>query len=132
MTSSASISTQSAAGKPFDPDAPSKSLLDLVGKLNGHRRDLPGRAPGRDHHMVGDVGLAGQRDGNDLLRLVVVERLEHELVKVFDVGWAPAALAASAGCSVKGSPGEQGHSRCARARAQLQGIGDTSWGLARE
>ena len=71
--------------KPFDPDVSSKSLLDLVGKLNGHRRDLPGRAPGGDHHVVGDVGLARQRDGDDFLRLVVVERLEDELVKVFDV-----------------------------------------------
>ena len=48
--------------KPFDPDVPSKSLLDLVGKLNRHRRDLPGRAPGGDHHVVGDVRFAGQAE----------------------------------------------------------------------
>src|SRR5437763_3073076 len=29
--------------KPFDSDVPSKSLLDLVAKLNGHGRDLAGR-----------------------------------------------------------------------------------------
>jgi hypothetical protein len=34
--------------------------------------------------MVGDVGLALQRDGNDFDGLVVVERLQDELVKLFD------------------------------------------------
>ena len=82
--------------QPLDPDDPAKSLLDLVGKLNRHRRDLPGRAPGGDHHMVGDVRLAGERDGHDLLRLIVVERLKDEIVEVFDVdGLAAAAPAAS-------------------------------------
>src|SRR3954449_940682 len=28
--------------EPFDPNVPTKSLLDLVAKLNGHRCDLPG------------------------------------------------------------------------------------------
>jgi hypothetical protein len=35
--------------------------------------------------MIRDVRLAGKIDGNDLLRLVVVERLEHGAVEVFDV-----------------------------------------------
>jgi hypothetical protein len=35
--------------------------------------------------MVGDVRFAGERDGHNLLRLVVVKRLQHELVEVFDV-----------------------------------------------
>ena len=75
ITSSASISTQSAAGSPsIRTFLPNRSLI-LSRKLNGHRRDLPRRAARRDHHMVGDVRFAGERDGDDLLRLVVVERL---------------------------------------------------------
>jgi hypothetical protein len=35
--------------------------------------------------MVGDVGFAGQRDGNDLDCLVVVKRFEDGAVEVFDV-----------------------------------------------
>src|ERR1041385_4321104 len=58
--------------KPFDSNASSESLLDLVRKLNRHRRDLPCRAAGRDHHVIGDVRLAGERDGHDLLGLIVV------------------------------------------------------------
>ena len=66
MTSSASISTQSAAGSPSIRGDPAELLLDPVGELGRHRRDLPRRAAGRDHHMVGDVRLAGERDGDDL------------------------------------------------------------------
>jgi hypothetical protein len=36
--------------------------------------------------MVRDVRFAGERDGDDLLGLVVVERLEDETVKGIDVG----------------------------------------------
>ena len=93
ITSSASISTQSAAGSPSIRTFRPKSLFDLVGKLNGHRRDLAGRAARRDHHMIGDVRLAGERDGHDLLRLVVVERLEDELVEIFDVDGSAAGIA---------------------------------------
>jgi hypothetical protein len=31
--------------------------------------------------MVGDAGFAGERDGDDVHRLVVVERPEHEIVQ---------------------------------------------------
>ena len=58
--------------KPFDSNASSKSLLDLVRELNSHGRDLPGRAARRDDHMIGDIRLPGQRNGHDLLRLIVV------------------------------------------------------------
>ena len=71
--------------KPLDPRRSPKSLFYLVGKLNGHRRDLSRRAPRGDDHMVGDARLAGERDGHDLLRLVVIERLKDEFVEVFDV-----------------------------------------------
>ena len=81
MTSSASISTQSAAGSPSIRDDSPEFLLDPVGQLGRHRRDLAGRAPGGDHHMVGDVRFAGERDGHDFLRLVVVERLQDERVE---------------------------------------------------
>jgi hypothetical protein len=44
--------------------------------------------------VIGDVRLSGERDGNDLLRLVVVERLEHETVEVFDVDWSASGFTA--------------------------------------
>jgi hypothetical protein len=40
--------------------------------------------------MIGDARFAGQRDGNDLDRLVVVERLEDQTMKVFDAEWRTA------------------------------------------
>ena len=51
--------------QPFDADVAAEILLDPLGQLLGHRRDLAGRSPGGDHHMVGDVGFAGERDGDD-------------------------------------------------------------------
>ena len=79
--------------KPFDPNMLAKSLLDLVAKLNRHGSDLPRRAAGRDHHMVGDVRLAGERDGHDFHGLIVVERLQNELVEIVDVCGRTAGLA---------------------------------------
>ena len=35
--------------------------------------------------MVGDVGLARQRDGDDVLGLVIVQRSKHEAVQGFDL-----------------------------------------------
>jgi len=35
--------------------------------------------------MVGDVGFADQGDGDNFYGLIVIERLEDEPVKVFDV-----------------------------------------------
>ena len=34
--------------------------------------------------MVGDVGLARQRDGDDVLGLVIVKRSKHEIVQGLD------------------------------------------------
>jgi hypothetical protein len=45
--------------------------------------------------MVGDVRFAGERDGHDLLRLVVVKRLKNETMEVFDVGGSAAGFAGS-------------------------------------
>ena len=73
------------SGKPFDANVPAKSLFDLVGKLNSHRGNLPGRPSGCDHHVIGDVGLAGERNGNDLLRLIVIKRLQYRAMEVSDV-----------------------------------------------
>ena len=61
--------------KPFNSNVSSKSLFDLVRKLNGHGRDLTGRSTGRNDHVVGDIGFAGERDGHHFLRLIVVKRL---------------------------------------------------------
>jgi hypothetical protein len=42
--------------------------------------------------MVGDVGFPGERDGHDLLRLVVVKRLHHEAMEFFDVDGSAACV----------------------------------------
>ena len=44
----------------------------------GQRRDLALRAAGGDDHVIGDAGFAGEVDDDDVLGLVVVERLERE------------------------------------------------------
>jgi hypothetical protein len=41
--------------------------------------------------MVRDVRLAGKRNGDDLLGLVVIERLKDETVEGIDVGRSAAA-----------------------------------------
>ena len=64
--------------KSFNSNVSSKSLLDLVGKLSGHRCDLPRRATGRDHHVICDVRFARKGDGNHVLRLIVVKRLQDD------------------------------------------------------
>ena len=133
ITSSASISTQSAAGSPSIRTLLAELFLDAVGELGRHRRHLPRRAARGDHHVVGDVRLARERDRHDLLRLVVVERLEHQLVELFDLDRRAAfGGSGSAGCSVKGSPG----GRMARRLrgpllARAERFGDTSLGSVR-
>src|SRR5689334_24579290 len=114
--------------EPLDPNAPSKSLLDLVGKLNGHRRDLPRRAARSDHHMVCNVRFARQRDRHDLLRLVVVERLKNELVEVFDgVCTAGGGFSGMFGQVVSWRTGAS-----SRARYRTWKFGDASLDRARE
>ena len=79
--------------KPFDSNVLAKSLLDLVAKLNGHGRDLTRGATGGDHHVIGDVRFSGERNGHDLLGLVVIKRLKDETMEVFDVERSAAGLA---------------------------------------
>ena len=67
--------------QPFDAHVAAKLLLDPLGELLGHRRDLAGRAAAGDHHIVGDVRFAVERDGDDVERLVVVEGTKHEAVQ---------------------------------------------------
>jgi hypothetical protein len=42
--------------------------------------------------MIGDVRFAGEWDGDNLLGLVVVERLEDETVEVIDVDGSTAVV----------------------------------------
>jgi len=79
--------------EPFDADVAIKSFFDLVRKLNGHGCDLPCRTAGGYHHMVRNVGFSDQRYGDNFLRLIIVERLKNELVKIIDVDGRFAGLA---------------------------------------
>jgi len=118
--------------EPFEPNVPPKSLLDLVCKLNRHRRHLPRRAARRDHHVIGDVGLAGERDRNDLLRLVVVERLENKGVELFDVDRSAVGGADGLRTFGQGVSWRITASRSLSfARAGMRN-GDASWGNAHE
>ena len=82
--------------------------------------------------MIGDVGFAGERDGHDLLRLIVIERLEDEAMEVFDVDGS----AALAGGGLSGMFG-QGVSwrtvaRRDRATSAASGVRRYQLGSARE
>src|SRR6059058_4191929 len=118
--------------KPFDSNALAKSLLDLVGKLNGHGRDLTGRATGRNDHVIGDIRFARERDRHDLLRLVVVQRLKNEPMEVFDVERSAAGraggLSGTFGQEVSWSMMAGRNAAPERAGA----IGDASWVDQRE
>ena len=62
----------------LDPGRAVAFLLEPFGELGGHRRDLPGRAPGGDHHVVGDARFALKWDRDDVLCLVLVELVENQ------------------------------------------------------
>src|SRR6476661_7038581 len=119
--------------QPLNPDILPKSLLDLVGKLNGHRSDLPSRSARCDHHVVRDIRFADERDAHDFLRLVVVKGLKNETMELFDVGGS----AAFVGGGLSGTFG-QGVSWRKVALRSLErawrafGFDDASWVCAHE
>lgn len=90
----------------FDARRAADAILDPLGKLGGHRRHLPRRAARSDHHMVGDARFARQRDGDDLDRLVVVERLEDETMEVFDVDYRTAVAGGPVNRTIWGTIGQ--------------------------
>ena len=64
-----------AGGLAFAARAGEAGFLQAPQDLVGHGADMALGAPGRDHHGVGDVGLAREIDRDDLLGLVVVKFL---------------------------------------------------------
>jgi hypothetical protein len=83
--------------------------------------------------MVGDVRFADQRDRDDLLGLVVVERLKDELVKIFDVDGSSTGLAGG----VNGLFGQGVSWRTMASRNDVNArdalsFGDAKGGFARE
>jgi len=56
--------------------------------------------------MVGDARFARQRDGDDLDRLVVVERLEDETMEVFDVDYRTAVAGSPVNRTIWGTIGQ--------------------------
>ena len=65
----------------FDADGAACFLLDALRQLVGDRRDMTRRPAARDHHMIGDAALAGKRDGNGFLGLVLVQLVEDQRVE---------------------------------------------------
>ena len=62
-------------GQAFDADVPEAALLDSLGQFLRHGGDLASRTTAGDYHVIGDRGLAFERDRDDFLRLVVIQRL---------------------------------------------------------
>lgn len=84
--------------------------------------------------MVGDVRFADERNGHDLLGLVVVKRLKNELVEIVDINGSAAGFSGGTfnwmfgqGVSWRRVAGRD-DARAERERA----IGDASGGFARE
>ena len=80
--------------------------------------------------MIGDAGLAGERDADNFPGLVVVQRLEHEAVKGFDVErWT------AVGGGLSGTVGQvlslDLASRGDAARMTGTTLGRANWGQAR-
>jgi hypothetical protein len=71
--------------KTFDPDVLPELPLDSFGEFRCHCSNLPRRPARRDDHVVGDARFAFERNGADFESLVVVERLQDQLVKLFDI-----------------------------------------------
>ena len=71
-----------ALGRTLDRDPLDPGLGQLGVEMRRHGRQLPGIAPGGDHHVIGDGGFASKVDGDDVFRLVVVQRCLHDLQKI--------------------------------------------------
>ncbi|TMJ44735.1 MAG: hypothetical protein E6G90_16660 [Alphaproteobacteria bacterium] len=57
-----------------DPHPSRQRLLEMLGQS----QHLPGRTAAGDHHLIGDRRLASELDGDDVLGLAVLERLQDE------------------------------------------------------
>jgi hypothetical protein len=57
------------------------SLFDPLDKLLRNGSDLPTRTTACDHHMVCNAAFAFEGDGDDILCLIIIKRLEDELVQ---------------------------------------------------
>ena len=60
-------------GQAFDPRDAAALLLNLGLKLLRHRCDLTGRPATGDHHMVGNGGFSGKRNGDGFHRLIIFQ-----------------------------------------------------------
>jgi hypothetical protein len=118
--------------EPFDPNAFAKLRFDLFCKLNGHRRDLPRRSARGDHHVVRDVRFAGERDGDDFLRLIVVKRLKNDTVKLFDVNGTAAVTGGLSGTFGQGVSWRTKASQRAELAKRADSPGGANWVQARE
>ena len=61
-------------------------ILQAAQQAVGEGGDLTRRAPGGDHHIVGEAGLAVEVDHRDVLGLVVVERAANDVDQGGGVG----------------------------------------------
>ena len=75
MTSPASSSTQSPCARPSGRSPLRPSVLRACHQPFRHRDDLPPRIAARDHHVVRDVGLAGEIDHREVEGLLRLERV---------------------------------------------------------
>jgi hypothetical protein len=64
-------------GEAFDSGS-AAGLFNPLGKLLGNRGNLSGRTPFGDHHMVCNIAFARQRNGDNVLSLIIVERFHDQ------------------------------------------------------
>ena len=81
-----------SGGQPLYPNRTARLGFELARQLFGHGGDLTGRPATGDHHMIGNRGFPGERDGDHLHRLIIVKRLENHLVQGFNGVWGRSGL----------------------------------------
>jgi len=82
--------------------------------------------------MVGDIRFAGQRNGDDFLRLIVVKRLKNDTVKLFDVNGTAAVTGGLSGTFGQGVSWRTKAAQRAELAKRADWPGGASWVQARE
>lgn len=67
----------------FKAHAIKSAFLQSANDLVGHRADMALRPAGRNDHVVGDVGLAGERNSHDVFAFIVVQLGEYDFENFF-------------------------------------------------
>jgi len=56
-------------------------IFQMAFEMVSHGHQLPRRRARGDNHKVSDGGFSSKRDGDNILRFVVIERRQHKIKK---------------------------------------------------